>query len=192
MQILPSPTTGSFPGHTFNWKSNSNHHHNQQSVKQEQRNFSDFSFQTQKGPPTSSATSFQSQVPTVSSWFVCFFFFSIYLSNSQCFSHDLTFFQMIRKTKHGVSKKQPSKWNPNSLRCRVFPLRFQQFRTILKVGFNQIITNHRSLLESRDDPKTGTIGENMGRSKWKEAKTREAITSVHSQIAQLRRKLRGL
>ncbi|PSR86214.1 WRKY transcription factor [Actinidia chinensis var. chinensis] len=62
--ILPSPTTGSFPGHTFNWKSNSNHHHIQQSVKQEQRNFSDFSFHTQKGPPTSSATSFQSQVPT--------------------------------------------------------------------------------------------------------------------------------
>ncbi|GFZ01705.1 WRKY DNA-binding protein 33 [Actinidia rufa] len=62
--VLPSPTTGSFPTHAFHWKSNYNHHHNQQSVKQEQKNFSDFSFHTQKGPPTSSATSFQSQVPT--------------------------------------------------------------------------------------------------------------------------------
>ncbi|PSS09530.1 WRKY transcription factor [Actinidia chinensis var. chinensis] len=61
--VLPSPTTGSFPTHAFNWKSNSNHYHNQRSVKQEQKNFSDFSFHSQKGPPTSSATSFQSQVP---------------------------------------------------------------------------------------------------------------------------------
>ncbi|CAL5426942.1 unnamed protein product [Camellia sinensis] len=59
--ILPSPTTGTFPAQGFNWKSNSNNH--QQSIKQEQKNYYDFSFQTQTRPPTSSTTSFQSQIP---------------------------------------------------------------------------------------------------------------------------------
>ncbi|KAL3366129.1 hypothetical protein AABB24_010999, partial [Solanum stoloniferum] len=40
--LLPSPTTGSFPSHAFNWKSSSH-----QDVKQEDKNYSDFSFQPQ-------------------------------------------------------------------------------------------------------------------------------------------------
>ncbi|KAM1039814.1 hypothetical protein ACFX2I_029071 [Malus domestica] len=53
---LPSPTTGSFAARgAFNWKNN------QQNVKQESKNHSDFSFQTQARPPTSSSSSmFQS------------------------------------------------------------------------------------------------------------------------------------
>lgn len=51
VQILPSPTTGSFAAQAANWK---NH---QQSVKQEDKNFSDFSFQTQTRPPASSSSS---------------------------------------------------------------------------------------------------------------------------------------
>ncbi|XP_016492389.2 LOW QUALITY PROTEIN: putative WRKY transcription factor 26 [Nicotiana tabacum] len=42
--ILPSPTTGTFPAQAFNWKS-SRH----QGVKQEDKNYSDFSFQPQFG-----------------------------------------------------------------------------------------------------------------------------------------------
>ncbi|XP_059626415.1 WRKY transcription factor WRKY24-like [Cornus florida] len=60
--ILPSPTTGAFPFQSFNWKSNSNNHH--QSLKQEE-NYSDFSFQPQTRPPTSSTTIFQSQNNTI-------------------------------------------------------------------------------------------------------------------------------
>ncbi|CAN6693109.1 unnamed protein product [Malus baccata var. baccata] len=54
--ILPSPTTGSFAAHgAFNWKNN------QQNVKEESKNYSDFSFQTQARPPISSSSSkFQS------------------------------------------------------------------------------------------------------------------------------------
>ncbi|XP_048420731.1 probable WRKY transcription factor 26 [Pyrus x bretschneideri] len=54
--ILPSPTTGSLAAHgAFNWKNN------QQNVKQESKNYSDFSFQTQARPPISSSSSmFQS------------------------------------------------------------------------------------------------------------------------------------
>lgn len=48
--ILPSPTTGSFPAHAFLWKGNSGN--NQQSIKQEDKNFSDFTFQPPTGPPT--------------------------------------------------------------------------------------------------------------------------------------------
>ncbi|PON77969.1 WRKY domain containing protein [Parasponia andersonii] len=57
--ILPSPTTGTFAA-ASNWKNNSAN--NQQSVKQEEKNYvSDFSFQTQARPPTSSSSSmFQS------------------------------------------------------------------------------------------------------------------------------------
>ena len=82
MQILPSPTTGSFPFHAFNWKSNSNNNH--RGIKEEKKNYSDFSFQPQTRPPLSSATNFQSQtntVPTVNSYFsvLWFFFFYIYV-----------------------------------------------------------------------------------------------------------------
>ncbi|PHT45638.1 putative WRKY transcription factor 25 [Capsicum baccatum] len=47
--VLPSPTTGSFPAQAFNWKSSSNN----QDVKQEEKNYSDFSFQTQVGTAAS-------------------------------------------------------------------------------------------------------------------------------------------
>ncbi|KAK9159215.1 hypothetical protein Scep_005789 [Stephania cephalantha] len=42
--ILPSPTTGTFPAQTFNWRGNSGGF--QQSIKQEDKNYSEFSFQT--------------------------------------------------------------------------------------------------------------------------------------------------
>ncbi|XP_059430731.1 WRKY transcription factor WRKY24-like [Corylus avellana] len=52
--ILPSPTTGTFPAQGFQWKSNSDN--NRQNVKQEDKNYSDFSFRTQNRPPLSSTT----------------------------------------------------------------------------------------------------------------------------------------
>ncbi|XAR60793.1 hypothetical protein NMG60_11034306 [Bertholletia excelsa] len=58
-KILQSPTTGTFPAQAFNWKSNIAS--NPQSIKQEKRNYSEFSFQTHTRPPTSSTRSFQSQ-----------------------------------------------------------------------------------------------------------------------------------
>ena len=58
IQILPSPTTGSFAAQAANWKTNSRN--NQQNVKQEERNYSDFSFQSQTRPPTTTSSMFQS------------------------------------------------------------------------------------------------------------------------------------
>ncbi|KAK9998872.1 hypothetical protein SO802_018475 [Lithocarpus litseifolius] len=55
--ILPSPTTGTFPAQAFNWRSNFSNQ--QQNVKQENKNYSDFSFQTQQRPPLSSTTNYQ-------------------------------------------------------------------------------------------------------------------------------------
>ncbi|KAL0533508.1 hypothetical protein IC582_027540 [Cucumis melo] len=51
--VLPSPTTGTFPSHSLNWKSNFGY--NQQNIKEENKYSSNFSFQTQssKLPPTS-------------------------------------------------------------------------------------------------------------------------------------------
>ncbi|XP_022752927.1 WRKY transcription factor WRKY24-like [Durio zibethinus] len=60
--VLPSPTTGTFPAQAFNWKSNSAN--NQQNVKQEDKNYSDFSFQTHPRPATSSSSMFQSSTNT--------------------------------------------------------------------------------------------------------------------------------
>ncbi|KAK1321917.1 putative WRKY transcription factor 33 [Acorus calamus] len=51
--ILPSPTTGSIPSNSFNWKANSMAY--QQSIKEEQRNYSDFSFQPQTLRPLEQA-----------------------------------------------------------------------------------------------------------------------------------------
>ncbi|PIN19542.1 hypothetical protein CDL12_07773 [Handroanthus impetiginosus] len=50
--ILPSPTTGSYPIQGFDWKSNSIRAQQQQQndIKNEQNNFSDFTFQTQTKP----------------------------------------------------------------------------------------------------------------------------------------------
>ncbi|KAJ6822872.1 WRKY transcription factor WRKY24 [Iris pallida] len=46
-QILPSPTTGTIPLKSHNWKPNSTQNYQQQQgIKEEERNFSDFSFQT--------------------------------------------------------------------------------------------------------------------------------------------------
>ncbi|XP_071737983.1 WRKY transcription factor WRKY24-like [Rutidosis leptorrhynchoides] len=50
--ILPSPTTGSFPFNGLNWKNLSSSTQNQeQSIKKEQKSFSDFSFQPQLNHP---------------------------------------------------------------------------------------------------------------------------------------------
>jgi WRKY transcription factor 33 len=62
--ILPSPTTGSFPFHAFNWKSNSIN--NQQGIKEEKKNFSDFSFPSQERTSLLSATDFQSESNKIS------------------------------------------------------------------------------------------------------------------------------
>ncbi|KAK3022272.1 hypothetical protein RJ639_045379 [Escallonia herrerae] len=59
--ILPSPTTGSFPFQAFNWKSFNNH---QEGIKQEEKNYSDFSFQTQTRPTTTNFQSQNSRIPT--------------------------------------------------------------------------------------------------------------------------------
>ncbi|XP_057442193.1 WRKY transcription factor WRKY24-like isoform X2 [Lotus japonicus] len=58
--ILPSPTTGAFAAQSFNWKSSSGG--NQQVVKEEDKSFSNFSFQTQQAPPpaTTSTATYQS------------------------------------------------------------------------------------------------------------------------------------
>ncbi|KAG4955030.1 hypothetical protein AAZX31_14G185300 [Glycine max] len=61
--ILPSPTTGAFVAQSFNWKSSSGG--NQQIVKEEDKSFSNFSFQTRSGPPASSTATYQSSNVTV-------------------------------------------------------------------------------------------------------------------------------
>ncbi|KAG2394965.1 hypothetical protein LR48_Vigan09g132300 [Vigna angularis] len=57
--VLPSPTTGSYAGQGFNWKS---YGESQQHVKEEDKSFSSFSFQTQPQTqiPLTSSTGFQS------------------------------------------------------------------------------------------------------------------------------------
>ncbi|CAJ1960505.1 unnamed protein product [Sphenostylis stenocarpa] len=59
---LPSPTTGSFAGEGFNWKSI--YGESQLHVKEENKSFSSFSFQTQTQtqPPLTSSTGFQSSI----------------------------------------------------------------------------------------------------------------------------------
>ncbi|KAM6550502.1 hypothetical protein CsatB_000310 [Cannabis sativa] len=47
---LPSPTTGAFTGQTFDWRSNSISKDKQQQIEEEDKFFSDFSFQTRTGP----------------------------------------------------------------------------------------------------------------------------------------------
>nr|WGV38240.1 WRKY [Loropetalum chinense var. rubrum] len=69
--ILPSPTTGTFPTQTFNWKRDYGSNNNQSGVKQEEKNYSDFSFQTQTRPHSSSSSIFQSSTttnPTEQAW----------------------------------------------------------------------------------------------------------------------------
>ncbi|KAJ7964273.1 WRKY transcription factor [Quillaja saponaria] len=61
--ILPSPTTGTFTGQAFNWKSNSVD--NQQTIKQEDKTYTGFSFQPQPRPPSQSTTTFQSSTNTI-------------------------------------------------------------------------------------------------------------------------------
>ncbi|XP_042513971.1 WRKY transcription factor WRKY24-like [Macadamia integrifolia] len=62
--ILPSPTTGTLPGHGFNWKNNSANF--QQGVKQEETNNFNFSFLPQTRPAMSSGSMFQSSSATSS------------------------------------------------------------------------------------------------------------------------------
>ncbi|KAG4935176.1 hypothetical protein AAZX31_18G055800 [Glycine max] len=61
--VLPSPTTGSFAGQGFNWKSS--YGESQQHVKEEDKSFSSFSFQTQTHPPLPSSNGFQSSTGVV-------------------------------------------------------------------------------------------------------------------------------
>lgn len=58
--LLASPTTGSFPFQSFNWKSHLSSNQ-EQSIKQENKNYSDFSFPTQTRP----SLDFQSQPTSV-------------------------------------------------------------------------------------------------------------------------------
>ncbi|KAJ6746906.1 WRKY TRANSCRIPTION FACTOR PROTEIN 1-RELATED [Salix koriyanagi] len=61
-----SPTSGTFAGESFNWRSNSND--NQRGVSGEEKDCSDFSFQTQTRPPaisSSSSSLFQSSSNSV-------------------------------------------------------------------------------------------------------------------------------
>ncbi|KAG9151166.1 hypothetical protein Leryth_002732 [Lithospermum erythrorhizon] len=60
--LLPSPTTGSFPYSSFNWKNNASSNQNQQGVKNEEKNYSDFSFQTQKNSANITAQTNQPQL----------------------------------------------------------------------------------------------------------------------------------
>ncbi|CAI9107094.1 OLC1v1006380C1 [Oldenlandia corymbosa var. corymbosa] len=62
VQILPSPTTGTFPFQAFFWNSNSNNA--QQEIKQEEKGFSDFSFQPQTGSTVSVSGSQTNTIPT--------------------------------------------------------------------------------------------------------------------------------
>ncbi|KAE8712752.1 putative WRKY transcription factor 33 [Hibiscus syriacus] len=62
--ILPSPTTGTFPPQAFfNWKSSSGN--NQQNFKREDYNSYDFSFQTQARAAAGSSTVFQSSTNAI-------------------------------------------------------------------------------------------------------------------------------
>ncbi|KAJ6761872.1 WRKY TRANSCRIPTION FACTOR WRKY24-LIKE [Salix koriyanagi] len=60
--ILPSPTTGTFPAQAFNWKSSSGN--SLQNVKKEDKAFSNFSFQQPARQPTTSSAMFQSSNST--------------------------------------------------------------------------------------------------------------------------------
>ncbi|KAG9160514.1 hypothetical protein Leryth_023341 [Lithospermum erythrorhizon] len=60
--LLPSPTTGAFPYSSFNWKNNSSSNQSQQGVKDEEKNYSDFSFQTQTKSTNITAQTNQAQL----------------------------------------------------------------------------------------------------------------------------------
>lgn len=86
VQILPSPTTGTFPGQGLNWKSSSGNI--QQNVKKEDRSFSDFSFQKPARPSTTSSAMFQSSNSTVQPVSIKFFgeIFSVLVMWLCCFN----------------------------------------------------------------------------------------------------------
>ncbi|KAI9118047.1 hypothetical protein K1719_010379 [Acacia pycnantha] len=60
--ILPSPTTGAFSAQNYNWKTSSGQ--NLQNIKEEDKNFSSFSFQPQPRPSLPSTTTFQTSAPS--------------------------------------------------------------------------------------------------------------------------------
>jgi hypothetical protein len=87
MQILPSPTTGSFAPQRYNWLNNSEENH--QIANETDKSFSNFSFQNQQGPAvTGSNTTFQSstvvgveQVPsTIVTNFKCIYCIFLFVS----------------------------------------------------------------------------------------------------------------
>lgn len=89
--------------------------------------------------------------------------------------------------------KRMRRWNLNLVPTRASPQRLRRSRptatATMDSNRNMVITRHHlSQSESKEGQMMGTIGGNMGRNKWKEAKTRGAITSARTPIAQLRRK----
>ncbi|KAI9118990.1 hypothetical protein K1719_009665 [Acacia pycnantha] len=60
--ILPSPTTRAFSAQNYNWKTSSGQ--NLQNIKEEDKNFSSFSFQPQPRPSLPSTTTFQTSAPS--------------------------------------------------------------------------------------------------------------------------------
>jgi hypothetical protein len=89
-QALASPTSGFFAGQTFNWRSNSND--NQRGVSGEEKDCSDFSFQTQTRPPTISSSSSLFQSSSNSVVVVLFsthhsqFYIQFYYHHHPCFN----------------------------------------------------------------------------------------------------------
>nr|AYV88110.1 WRKY33 [Magnolia lotungensis] len=62
--MMLSPTTGTFPTHSFNWRGSSGNY--QQGIKEEQRSYSDFSFQPHTRPATAPQSIFQSSSSMIS------------------------------------------------------------------------------------------------------------------------------
>lgn len=91
-QIFPSPTTGAFAAQSYNWK-------NQQTVKEEDKSFTNFSFHTQQqqGPPGTSTTTTTTtfQPSTVSAQTVCLSSNSNYAIKASIFSLILVLTKMF-------------------------------------------------------------------------------------------------
>eukprot|EP00257_Ricinus_communis_P027046 XP_025014460.1 probable WRKY transcription factor 33 [Ricinus communis] len=90
--VVPSPTTGTFAGQTFNWRSNISND-NQRGFKGDEKTYSDFSFQTQTRPLLASSSSSSS----LSS--------SIFQSSSSIISGD----ESMKKQQEAWNFKKPIK-----------------------------------------------------------------------------------
>lgn len=142
-QVLPSPTTGTFPTHVLN--SNNN-------IKEEAKNYSDFSFHNQK-----TSTMFQTSNTTVSM-----------MKNQLQFSsfiQILTFFisGFRHSNRRGIFKKSTSSISSSS--SRGFPLRSRRYRATSDK--NRGITSlSLSRSENRGSHRTtATTGESTARNK---------------------------